>query len=222
MFRVVFVFWFLTAPVWAQVSPVAVPPDTLIVVRTDEPSAFTAIPYDLDYLLLPLADGTQALVFCMHDHKRVIITGFANGDVFPVVKTYVYTAADGNDDDDGDDDENDDDDDKPDPDPDPKPEPDDRFKITWAVWIEEQADRTEHREASTVMLDVDARNKLNAQGIRVRVYDDEQKAAEQFRPLIKSPLPVLILTNGKKHAVNPAPKTVAELEALVAKHKAKP
>lgn len=103
---------------------------------------------------------------------------------------------------------------QPDPQPAPGPQP---GKLTWAVWVYEQADAVNEVAQTNTRLSVETRRYLESKGIRMIAYDDDQEAAKAkpFRDAAKTLPAIVLMQDEKTYAAYPAPKTLDELKQLV-------
>lgn len=86
----------------------------------------------------------------------------------------------------------------------------------YLIWIEEQADRGRFPRELAIATDVAIRAEMADQGLRVRIYDDDQNDVQRFVGYAGNIRPALIVyQDADNHRVFPAPKTKAELEKIV-------
>lgn len=108
--------------------------------------------------------------------------------------------------------------DPPGPNPEPEPPPD-QLRVEWAIWVEEISERMKHLQATSTMMDLNARRSLTDRGIDVRLYDDDQSEAEPFLSITEGRRPALVLMqDSENYLVFDAPKSPEELETLIRRH----
>jgi hypothetical protein len=107
---------------------------------------------------------------------------------------------------------------KPEPQPGPQPSPSPQpGKLTWAVWVYEQADSINQVPQTNTRLSVETRRYLESKGIKMVAYDDDQQSAsaKSFRDAVKSVPAIVLMQDEKTYTTHPAPKSLDELKQLV-------
>ena len=117
---------------------------------------------------------------------------------------------------------------RPDPTPDPQPEPDPQpdppdpepgpapILAKWLVFLEEQSERANNPQQTAVITSLALRESLIDRGIKVRVYDDDQPAAQPFAKVAGTDRPAMILIEDSKNfRVFDVPDSVAAVEQIV-------